>query len=247
MTVQPGFGSDRRLAGIGATLLVHLALILGWQMARQAPPAQSDGLEPAIQWLQLPTPATAPRTEPLPALPEPAPAPRRAASRSSIPGSGSSSAASPAAPAPGVESEAQPVADPAPATSAPAQPSVESILQEARRSAGDIERALRKERQPTIVAPPDSPEIRMRQRMQEARDLAPPRAWEAPRIEELVNQTGDGARRTRVITGRGTYCITERSPVTSIDMIEKHGKQRFTNCPQHETPASPQEWRTARD
>ena len=62
-----------------------------------------------------------------------------------------------------------------------------------------------------------------------------------------MNQTGDGARRTRVITGRGTYCITERSPVTSIDMIEKHGKQRFTNCPQHETPARPQERRTARD
>ena len=247
MTIHPGFGSDRRLAGIGATLLVHLALIAGWQMARQAPPAQSGGREPAIQWLQLPAPATAPRIAPAPAAQEPAPATRRAPARSSTPGTGSSSAVAPVAPTPGVAFEAQSSTDPGPAPSAPAQPSVESILQEARRSAGDIERALRKERQPTIVAPPDSAEIRMRQRMQEARELAPPRTWEAPKIEELVNQTGDGARRTRVITGRGTYCITERSPVTSIDMIEKHGKQRFTNCPQHETPARPQEWRTARD
>ena len=244
MILKPGFGSDRHLTGVGATLLVHLALILGWQMARQAPPAQPDVLESAVQWLRLPAPAAAPRIEPATALEEPAPTTRRPPSRSSVPSAYSRSAVTPESE---LAPEAQPATDPAPATSAPAQPSVESILQEARSSAGDIERALRKERQPTIVAPPDSPEIRMRQRMQEARELAPPRAWEAPKIEELVNQTGDGARRTRVITGRGTYCITERSPVTSIDMIEKHGKQRFTNCPQHETPARPQEWRTARD
>jgi len=31
-------------------------------------------------------------------------------------------------------------------------------------------------------------------------------------------------------------------------MIEKHGKQRITNCGhEHEQPANPQEWRTARD
>jgi hypothetical protein len=173
MTIHPGFGSDRRLAGIGATLLVHLALIAGWQMARQAPPAQSGGREPAIQWLQLPAPATAPRIAPAPAAHEPAPATRRAPARSSTPGTGSSSAVAPVAPTPGVAFEAQSSTDPGPAPSAPSQPSVESILQEARRSAGDIERALRKERQPTIVAPPDSPEIRMRQRMQEARELAP--------------------------------------------------------------------------
>jgi hypothetical protein len=30
-------------------------------------------------------------------------------------------------------------------------------------------------------------------------------------------------------------------------MIEKHGKWRQTNCPEHESTASSQEWRTARD
>jgi len=82
MSGSPGFGTDRRLAGVGLTALVHLALIVGWQMARQAPQAVPDGLQPAIQWLLLPAPA--PRTEPpavVPPPPPPAPAAGRAAPR----------------------------------------------------------------------------------------------------------------------------------------------------------------------
>jgi len=115
------------------------------------------------------------------------------------------------------------------------------------RSAGAIDRALRKESKPLIIAPPDSPTLRMREGMEQARALAPTRLWEAPKVEELVNNTGDGARRTRVVTGRGTYCVTERSPVTNVEMIEMHGKIRLTNCPRDETPAKAQVWRTARD
>jgi hypothetical protein len=126
-------------------------------------------------------------------------------------------------------------------------PSAAMILENARRSVGSIDRALRKENKPLIVAPPDSPQLRMREGMEQARALAPPRLWEAPKVEELVNNTGDGARRTRVITGRRTYCVTERSPVTNVEMIEMHGKIRLTNCPGPETPAKRQEWRTARD
>jgi hypothetical protein len=88
----------------------------------------------------------------------------------------------------------------------------------------------------------------MRKKMERAAQLAPNRLWEAPKTEELVNDTGDGARRTRVITPAGAYCITERAPTTSIDMIEKHGKIRVTDCGTgHEQPASAQAWRTARD
>jgi len=97
------------------------------------------------------------------------------------------------------------------------------------------------------VAPPDSPQIRLRQGMEHAHAMARPRVWEAPKVEELVNNTGDGARRTRVITGRGTYCITQRAPTTNVEMIQMHGWTRLTNCPAHEEPAKPQEWRTARD
>jgi hypothetical protein len=53
--------------------------------------------------------------------------------------------------------------------------------------------ALRKENTPYIVAPLDSPEIRMRKKMERAAQLAPNRLWEAPKTEELVNDTGDGA------------------------------------------------------
>jgi hypothetical protein len=120
-------------------------------------------------------------------------------------------------------------------------------MERARRSAGAVDRAMRKENRPYIVAPLDSPQIRMRNGMARAHAMAPPALWEAPQVEELVNQTGDGARRTRVVTGAGTYCISERATNTSIDTIERHGKLRLTNCPQHEDTATQQAWRTARD
>lgn len=233
------FFADRRLAGAALTLLVHVALVTGWQMTRSAAP-QADAQDDAVQWLRL-TPA-APRTDTAPALPvvpaSPAPS-RRAAPervvRDSVPVV--------AAPEPPLQAEAS---APAPAATASA-PGASAIMESARRSVGAIDRALRKENQAIIVAPPDSPQLRMREGMELARALAPPRLWEAPKVEELVNNTGDGARRTRVITGNGSYCLTERSPATNVEMIEMHGKQRFTSCPRHETPARKQVWRTARD
>jgi hypothetical protein len=136
---------------------------------------------------------------------------------------------------------------PPPQTAPAAAPSAKDILDRAKRDIGGIDKALRKENKPYIAAPLDSPQIRMRRGMEQAAAMAPNRLWEAPKVEALVNDTGDGARRSRVITGNGTYCITDRAPTTSIDMIEKHGKQRITSCPQHELPASQQEWRTLRD
>lgn len=245
---RPGI-QQRHLAGLAVTLAVHLALIQAWQLTRRLQEAAPEQPQPVTQWLRLPELAPLPPAEP--AIPERAVRPAPAApARSVRPGPTSATAPSPA--------PAMAIPGPSPVTSdvpssaaeqprAAPMPSAAALLESARQSAGDIERTLRKERMPTIVAPPDSPEIRMRQGMEHARALAPNRLWEAPKVEELVNNTGDGARRTRVITGNGTYCITERSPVTSIDMIEKHGRQRITNCPQHEEPAKRQEWRTARD
>jgi hypothetical protein len=83
--------------------------------------------------------------------------------------------------------------------------------------------------------------------MEQAAAMAPNRLWEAPKVEELVNNTGDGARRSRVITGNGTYCVTERATNTNVEMIEMHGKIRLTNCPAHEEASRQQEWRTLRD
>jgi len=233
--------ADRRLAGILATVLVHAALVLGWQVARTLPPTPEEEEPELMQWLRLPPPAPelkpeadAPRQ---PARLDARPAPVRAAAPRP--------ALAPSTPAPA--RAAAPAADPAPALEKPALPDAATILENARRSVGSIDRALRKESKPTIVAPPDSPEIRMRRGMEQAHAMAAPRIFEAPKVEELVNNTGDGARRTRVVTGNGTYCVTERSPVTNVEMIEMHGKIRLTNCPTHEAPATRQEWRTARD
>jgi hypothetical protein len=131
---------------------------------------------------------------------------------------------------------AAPSASTAPAGTADAA----ALLERARRDAGAVDRALRKENNPYIVAPLDSPQIRLRNGIAAAAHMA-------PGMDELVNNTGDGARRTRVVTGGGTYCMTERSPATSIDTIEKHGKWRQTNCSVNESTPNGQAWRTARD
>jgi hypothetical protein len=251
--------SERRFAAVAATVLVHAALIVVWQAARQVP--LPDGGEPLsfVQWVRL-----AERVPVAPALEKTADETRRApvvdgaAARPPLPAQtrrdrtawaseriGERAATVLTAPAADGLDATPPAATPT--VTAPSD-SARQILERARRDSGAIDRALRKENSPFIVAPLDSPQIRMRRKIGEAAAVAPNRLWEAPKMEELVNDTGDGARRTRVITGGGTYCVTERSPATSIDMIEKHGKRRITNCGQgHEQPASAQEWRTARD
>ena len=232
-----------RLAGIGFTLAVHLVLILAWQIAGKLPFTPQEGSEEAMQWLTLPTPAPRvdPVTEPVKEVRPASPAAPTRASRT-VPGPASPVSAVEDAPS-AAATQALAAVDEQPAT----PPGAADILANARRSVGEIDRALRKENKPLIVLPPDSPQIRMREGMEHARAMAPPRLWEAPKVEELVNNTGDGARRTRVITGRRTYCVTDRAPTTNVEMIEMHGKQRFTNCPTHETPPKQQQWRTARD
>jgi hypothetical protein len=234
---------DRRHAGLAATVLVHVLLLLGWQSARRTPAVTPEPRRMAIQWLRLPAPAAPiPRRERerlAPARPELAPR----ADAITLP-----RVAAPGAPPPAATVSSATVAPAIDTPAPPARSAAAALLERARRDAGAVDRALRKENNPYIVAPLDSPEIRMRKKMERAAQLAPNRLWEAPKTEELVNDTGDGARRTRVITPAGAYCITERAPTTSIDMIEKHGKIRVTDCGTgHEQPASAQEWRTARD
>jgi len=242
--------TDRRV-GLLLMVLVHIGLVIGWQAVRTlpAPASRDNGPRTRILWLPLPRPALRDR-EPAPPREETAARPIRLAPRLAP--------ALTLPPAPAVEPQPAPApaattaqtqrtAPGAAAQPAPARPDAEQILERAKRDIGGIDKALRKENRPYIAAPLDSPQIRMRRGMEQAAAMAPNRIWEAPKTEELVNNTGDGARRTRVITGNGTYCVTERSPATSIDMIEKHGKLRITNCPEHEEPSRQQEWRTLRD
>ena len=224
---------DRRHVGVAVTLAVHAVLILGWQMTRRPPAVTSDPPRSTIQWIRLPAPAVPqPRREQ---------EERKPARPIEIPRVGAITlprVTVPAPPAITPPSDA-PVAS-TPVVTPAAPPTSATLLERARRDVGAIDRALRKENNPYIVAPPDSPQIRLRKGIAAAARLGPGE-------DELVNNTGDGAHRTRVVPGGITYCVTERSPATSIDMIEKHGKTRITNCPEHESPASSQEWRTARD
>lgn len=235
---------DGRLPGIAVTVLLHLALLVGWKMMKApATPAPPDG-RAFIRWIRLPAPQPVARPQALPQV-QPPPAPARAATAPARPAvtRADAPAVAVAIPAPA------PAPAPAPTMTlvAPTAVPAETIMEKARRSAGAVDRALRKENNPYIVAPLDSPEIRMKRGMAEAHALAAPRLWEGPKIDELVNQTGDGARRDRVTGAFGTYCLSERSVNTSIDTIERHGKLRITNCPQHETTPNGQGWRTARD
>ena len=217
--------ADRR-AGIAATLLVHALLILGWTMTRKAPSVAPDPPRTTVQWIRLPAPATpAPRRDeahPQPVHPRTAPLPGAIAvpSSSMTVTPAASGVSPPAATAGGPATDAP--ALPAP----PAQSAGAALLERARRDAGAGARARRTANTPDIVAP---------------------LALLAPGMDELVNNTGDGARRTRVVTRGGTYCMTERSPATSIDTIEKHGKWRQTNCSVNESTPNGQAWRTARD
>lgn len=249
----------RRFGPIALTVLAHAALLLAWHAARPPLPVQ-DGPRQAIQWIRLPALQTAqPAARPATAIPVPAhPAPpvivphvrpAMPPALPMVPAAGAPSAGSTGPVATVTAATDAPSAD-APSAAAPtfsAAPGP-SLLERARKQAGAVDRALRKENNAYIAAPLDSLQIRMRKGMEEAAAMAPNAWYQAPKIEELVNNTGDGARRTRVITGNGTYCLTERAPTTSVDMIEKHGKRwPPTNCPAHETPANPQAWRTARD
>jgi hypothetical protein len=241
--------TDRRL-GLLLTALVHVALVIAWQAVRTlpAPVAAADSARSRLLWIPLPLPLPARRDKEAAAPPREAaaqPAPQRPGSSLALP-------PQPQLAAPPSVSTAEAASAPAASTIAPEQaapvkPSAEQILQQARRDIGGIAKALRKENKPYIAAPLDSPQIRMRRGMEQAAAMAPNRIWEAPKVEELVNNTGDGARRSRVITGNGTYCVTERATNTNVEMIEMHGKIRLTNCPAHEEPSRQQEWRTLRD
>jgi hypothetical protein len=244
MTTFAAPRSDRRLAEIGMTVLVHALFILGWQAARQVPPREADVSWVSLRWVPPQVEPVLPTAHPALRKPEPKPAelPRErqaagvAADRVRTPAVTLETPAEPAPAARAVQAE-------------PAAPgiSAQEMLERARRDAGAVDRALRKESRPLIVLPRDSPQIRLRKGIETAAELAPNAWYQAPKITELVNNTGDGARRTRVITGNGTYCITDRATTTNVEMIEMHGKMRKTNCSKNEARANPQEWRTTRD
>lgn len=229
MINEPTFlRQHRRLAGLAATLALHLVLLLLWQLSR-VQVRQADTAVERIQWVNV-QPKKVARTPPPPAAVPPVA--RREVVRPA--------AAAPPPPvqlAPPSAAPAEPVAQIAPG------PGHDEILAQARKNIGALSKELGKEfPEQKIRKPRDTPWTRFEKGIELANELAPPKWYEAPKIKELVDPGSYGRRRYRVITANGTYCITYESnhAPDGIDVISKGMQQKKTNCPEHELPPTKQ-------
>lgn len=250
--------TTKRLTGLTAMLCVHGALLLAWHWTRpMATPAPERRME---FWFvdekktEVETPpqarlppalvarsSTAGRREPA----RPAKTPRPRAPRQSEAGAGASMTASPMS----VPAIMLPIA-PAPAPETPSSPLAHSersgaeLLRQARSDIGAIDRAMRKQIPKGLVrAPVSTAHQRFVKGVELANELAPPTWYEAPKIKEVIDPGGWGKKRYRIITAKGTYCLTYDSnrPSGGRDMTDgRHRPQVPTNCPQHEQPATTQ-------
>lgn len=227
MPAQPTDLQPRhRLPGVAATIAVHLLLIAGWLLARQAGVDNEGAPAAAIQWIDVKPPKV-----------RAVKAPEAVAAKRKEPVEPRATVA-PAAPV--VEAVVS-----APEAAAPAARSVADMMQQARRDLGKIDKDLKKEfPQRGIRAPIDTAQKRLVKGIELASELAPPKWNEAPKITEMIDPSGQGRRRYRVITAGGTYCLTYDGVGTPNG--RDHGTQpsapKMTNCPPDEEPAKAQAW-----
>lgn len=215
--------SDRRLLAFAAALAVHVALIHGWRVATSPVPREPDSEPRSMQlfWVKpIVVPLIQDMLPPRPRLPRP---------------QHRSSNVQPAPPAPGLPD--------APATPPRGEPNAGELLVQAKAAVGKIAQDLRKERRGVLMAPPDSPELRMRRGLARAAELAPNKWYEVPKMEELVVAGGSGARRYRVTTANGEYCVTYETnhSLDGRDTMKNGIQPKFTSCPKYEQPATKQE------
>ncbi len=224
---------DRRAAGLGATIALHLALIPLWQMANKPNPDGPEQPSRLMQWVDV---IAAPRKAAQPEPKEPEPVPRTPPERKVAPPVRAIAIAPPVPATPELVTAAPP--------EAPQQRSADDIMQQARRDMGKINKELKKEFPgPKIRAPVDTPQSRLVKGIELAHEMAPPKLWEAPKVQELTTGFA-GTRRYRVITGNGTYCITvgPTHTATGLTMNGNANAQRLTSCPRDELPATTQNY-----
>lgn len=210
----------RRLLTIGVTLGAHLALLFAWQSQR--PGTQPEA--PRLQVWFVPTPKS-----------EPA-APAHPATRLTVVRTKPSRPVSAPVKPPPLQAPQAPesMAPPAADAALEAAPDAAEIARKARRDIGAIDRDMRKEIPKNLVrAPADSPHKRMVRGMELANEKAPPGLFEAPKIREVIDAGQMGRKRYRVITARGTYCLTYDANHTpnGKDVIANGMSQRFSSCP----------------
>ena len=211
---------QNRWSGLLVTGVAHLVVLyflLQSQLAKDAPRARHD----AIQWL-LPLPkAIAPSVERPPAARVTTPT---AAPRQISPGANAASAAPIAASA----NEAAPTPTPYdPFAQTPAEPqpptNTASMLAQARRDAGKIDKELRKTFPiAEALPPPDSKQARLQRGFDAAHEAVPPKWYQAARMVELSTPDGENKTRTyKIVTALLTYCIN----------IYPDGRKSYTDCP----------------
>lgn len=232
MATAHTFRQARSLTGIGISLAVHALLIGAWQLSRTVQPPD-DGAAQRVQFLRLlPAPAPAPDRPASAPAPAPATRPRAAPARTQ-----------PAEPPP---APAETIALPAPQTAeAPAAPSARDMLRDAKAAVGAIDRALRKENPGRgIHAPVETAQMKLERGIEHAAEMAPNKWYEAPKTQEILDPGGYGRKRYRVITAKGTYCLTYESNhgPDGRDTMRDGIPPKMTNCPPHEEPAKAQKW-----
>ncbi len=233
----PALAPRHRLIGVAATVVVHLALVLWWLLARQPGPDTDGTPAEAIQWVDV-----RPRPAVVTAPPAPAPAPRKppAAPRNML------ARPAPAAPAATVAAVAAPQETPvAPVAPAPPAKSAYDMMQQARRDIGKIDKEIKKEfPEQHIKKPLDTPQARLEKGFDLAAEMAPPKWYEKAKVTELIDAGGYGRKRYRVITAQGTYCMTYESnhSPNGQDPFTRGMKPKMTNCDADEEPAKAQKW-----
>ncbi|HZV67224.1 MAG TPA: hypothetical protein VFG03_20230 [Telluria sp.] len=210
----PAFRPARSRAA-AATVALHLALLGVWQLAKVRPPRDAADSMPPIQWIKLPLPLPLP----LPSLPRTRePMLSTHAMDSRLRGND--------VPVPAATEPAAITLMPA-----PTPPSAAAILDQARRDAGKIDRALRKEALNQFHAPADTPMTRLAAGIDAA--SAAPKPWEAPRVTDEMDQGQYGRRIYKVKGAFGTYCIyneTNHAP-DGLDAMKNGLHPKIMSCP----------------
>lgn len=107
----------------------------------------------------------------------------------------------------------------------------------------DAEKPLPESMRPLSATPKQEAWKRFEKGIERAGEMAPPRAGEAPKIEEIIDPGGYGRRVDRVTTSTGTYCIVHESnhAPDGIDSLQNGIKPKIMTCPKDWQPALKQE------
>ena len=107
----------------------------------------------------------------------------------------------------------------------------------------DAEKPLPESTRPLSATPKQEAWKRFEKGIERAGEMAPPRAGEAPKIEEIIDPGGYGRRVDRVTTSTGTYCIVHESnhAPDGIDSLQNGIKPKIMTCPKDWQPALKQD------